>query len=365
MAPSFHRLRPLLLAAGLCVSSCVAGCSPGYVLRAAYEQGKILSARRSIDDVLKDPATPAEQGEKLRIVLDARAFAESQGLNPGDSFTTYANVSRDPLAWVVVASRKDSFSLYTWWFPIVGRVPYKGFFDKEDAERQYNDLVKEGYEGSMRGTEAFSTLGWFNDPVMSTTLKNNPVRIANTVIHESVHSTVWIPGSVNFNESLANFVGSVASVEFWTRRVEECERVGAECPQDRERLEAARRDTDAQYELSRVVDELYAALETLYGDNALASEEKVARRVPLFFKVMAPFYAKYPKANVLREVNNADIMQLKLYVTNLGLFKDLFAKVGGDLRRFLEAIRQVESEVKRDSSKDPFVVLRDIVGKAP
>lgn len=365
MASPFQRLRPFVIVAGICVSSCVAACSPGYVLRAAYEQGKILSARRSIADVLKDPATPAEQREKLQIVLDARAFAESKGLNPGDSFTTYASVSRDPLAWVVVASRKDSFLLRTWWFPIVGRVPYKGFFDKEDAERQLNELVQEGYEGSMRGTEAFSTLGWFNDPVMSTTLKNNPVRIANTVIHESVHSTVWIPSNVNFNESLANFVGSVASVEFWSRRVEECESVGAECSQDRERLEAARKDEQAQYELSGVIDELYGALEVLYGDSALTTEEKVARRVPLFFKVMAPFYAKYPKANVLREVNNADIMQLKLYLTKLGLFKDLYTKVGGDLGRFIDTIRQVESKLKEDSSKDPFVVLRDIVGKAP
>ncbi len=339
----------------------VSGCSPGYVLRAAYEQGKILSARRPIDKVLADPATAQEQREKLTVVVNAREFAQKIGLTPGDSFTTFAQVSRDPLAWVVVASRRDSFSLYTWWFPIVGRVPYKGFFDKEDAEEQLKELVAKGYEGSMRGTEAFSTLGWFNDPVLSTTLKNNPSRIANTVIHESVHTTVWIPGSVAFNESLANFVGAVGATAFFAREADNCIRGGGSCVDEKARRESAVRDEAAQLEVSRVVDSLYSALDTLYSDPSLTSEEKIARRQAVFNQAVTPFREKYPKASVLKEMNNAEIMQLKIYMTKLPLFARLYAREGGDLRRFIAVIEEVRRQVEEDSAKDPFVVLEEIV----
>ena len=357
--------RGVFIVGVLMMHALIAGCSPGYVLRAAYEQGKILSARRPIDQVLLDPQTSSEDREKLGLVLDARSFAEKSGLTPGDSFTTYAEVSRDPLAWVVVAARRDSFSLHTWWFPIVGRVPYKGFFDKEDAQEELDALVKQGYEGSMRGTEAFSTLGWFNDPVLSTTLKNNPARIANTVIHESVHSTVWIPGSVAFNESLANFVGSVGGVSFFNERANACLKASRVCANEKARLEAAVRDEQVQYEVSRIVDRLYESLEKLYADPSLTSEEKIARRGGVFSEVVRPFRERYPNASILKEVSNADIIQLKLYMTKLPLFGRLYAQEDQSLPRFIDKIREVQRQVEADAAKDPFVVLEDILGDAP
>jgi predicted aminopeptidase len=358
-------LRGVFLVGVLMMHGLLAGCSPGYVLQAAYEQGKILSARRSIDQVLQDPATSSEHRDKLSLVLGARSFAEKNGLTPGDSFTTYAEVSRDPLAWVVVAARRDSFSLHTWWFPIVGRVPYKGFFDKEDAQEELDSLVKQGYEGSMRGTEAFSTLGWFNDPVLSTTLKNKPVRIVNTVIHESVHSTVWIPGSVAFNESLANFVGSVGGISFFNERTKACVKESGVCAHEKAYLEDALRDEQVNYEVSRVVDRLYEALEKLYAEPTITSEEKLARRASVFAEAVRSFRGKYPNASILKAVNNADIIQLKLYMTKLPLFGRLYAKEEQSLPRFIEKIREVQRQVEEDSAKDPFVVLEDIVGEAP
>ena len=339
--------RGVFIVGVLMMHALMAGCSPGYVLRAAYEQGKILSARRPINQVLLDPQTSSEDREKLGLVLDARSFAEKCGLTPGDSFTTY------------------SFSLHTWWFPIVGRVPYKGFFDKEDAQEELDALVKQGYEGSMRGTEAFSTLGWFNDPVLSTTLKNNPARIANTVIHESVHSTVWIPGSVAFNESLANFVGSVGGISFFNEQANACLKASRVCANEKARLEAAVRDEQVQYEVSRIVDRLYESLEKLYADPSLTSEEKIARRGGVFSEVVRPFRERYPNASILKEVSNADIIQLKLYMTKLPLFGRLYAQEHQSLPRFIDKIREVQRQVEADAAKDPFVVLEDILGDAP
>ena len=350
----------IVLGAGI-LSSCAA-CSPGYVMRGAYEQSKILLARRDIQRVIEDPQVSAENRDKLRVVLEARAYAQRIGLEPKGSFTTYSEVSRDPLAWVVVASRRDAFALHTWWFPIVGTVPYKGFFDKEDAEAEVAELQKYGYETSMRGTEAFSTLGWFDDPVISTTLKSSQTRIANTVIHESVHSTVWIKGSVPFNESLANFVGSQGALSFFTERLEACRATGEKCELEQQQLAASKREHSFQFELAEIVDTLYDRLDRLYKDSALSSEDKIARRVPLFEEVMTPFRKRYPTVTILKEVNNADIIQLKLYLSQLWLFNELFVQRDRRWDYFMAVIREVQSSVNEEPGKDPFIVLKEIVG---
>src|SRR5690606_33281988 len=106
---------------------------------------------------------------------------------------------------------------------IVGSVPYKGFFEKEDAEHAAQKLELAGFETWVRGTDAFSTLGWFDDPVLSTTLSNSIPSIVDTVIHESVHSTVWIKGRVDFNESLANFIGGQGAYQFFKEKYELCQ----------------------------------------------------------------------------------------------------------------------------------------------
>ncbi|NLF25648.1 MAG: aminopeptidase [Deltaproteobacteria bacterium] len=183
------------------------GCSPLYITQAVYQESLILLRRRSISKVIADPNTHPDLKIKLQLVLDARAFAMRIGLEPRGSFTKYTHMDQDVLTWVLAASRPDAFILKQWWFPFVGRVPYRGFFEKADALSAAAALQDQGYETSIRGAEAFSTLGWFNDPVLSTTLQRSAPSIVETVLHESTHSTIWVPGHVDFNESLANFVG--------------------------------------------------------------------------------------------------------------------------------------------------------------
>jgi predicted aminopeptidase len=345
------------------LASLLGGCSPVYVFQAAYNQSKILLGRRQIEKVIADPKTDPGDRQKLEVVLQARAFGTTIGLNTGKSFTSYTDIGKDTLAWVVVASRRDSFSLYTWWFPIVGTVPYKGFFSEEDAKSQASQLEGVGYEASVRGTEAFSTLGWFNDPVLSTTLKNPPVRIANTVLHESVHATVWIPGNVAFNESLANFVGGQAAIEFFRSQQKECRGEGKNCTEADDRVSAAERELAFQLEFGDTVASLVEALEKLYGSESLSSEEKIARREGVFQEQVRPFRTQYPKATALQRVNNAEIIQYKLYLTNLRLFEKLYTQSKGSWSLFFEKIRGVQRSVEGDESRDPFDVLKKIVGE--
>lgn len=330
-------------------------CSPLYVIEAAYHESGILLRRQSIDKVLSSTDASDVEREKLAIVRDARTFGIGIGLKPGESFTKYSRISRETLAWVLMGSRPDAFELYTWWFPIVGSVPYKGYFSKEDAECAGKTLAFEGYETYVRGTDAFSTLGWFNDPVLSTTLRHNNIRIANTVLHESLHGTVWIPGQVPFNESLANFVGAEAAIEFFKSRCA----VSCSAEQNKAVLDA-QADKARELELAQVINELYDALNALYKSDK-TKEEKLSQRVEIFERALTPVRAKYPKMGILKTLNNAEIMQLKIYLTQLEKFDLLFKKHNGDWKAFIADMHQIREAVSADAKLDAFNLLNGLL----
>lgn len=338
----------------------LASCSPWYVMRAAYEESKILLRRDKIENVIADPATSEAERAKLELVLEAREFAILLGLNPGDSFTRFSRVDRDILAWVVVASKDDRFELKQWWFPIVGSVPYKGFFELEEAQAQAQELAAKGYETWVRGTEAFSTLGWFNDPVLSTTLKNDDVRIVNTVIHESLHTTLWIPNHVDFNESLANFVGLQGCIDFYKAALRSCGDDAACAKLAGESLTLAEKTKSTELELAGVIAQVYRDLDTLY-QSAYPREHKLKERETIFESIMAPVRARYPELKIMKKINNAEIIQLKLYLTSLDKFDRLYSARAGDEAEFLKDIQTLRGEAEQ--GRPPFEALEALLKK--
>jgi len=323
----------------LCLS--IFGCSPGFYIRAAYEESKILLARQNIQKLIKEKNINPELQRKLKLVTDARDFAEKMGLTPKQSFTTYSQVDNDVLVWVVAGCKPTSFELHTWWFPIVGEVPYKGFFSKKAAEKEERRLQTLGFETSIRGSEALSTLGWFNDPVLSTTLKNQDDWIVNTVIHETTHSTVWIPGSVPFNESLASFVGFQAAIEFYTSIA------------DPHWIGIANKRNDMEFEIALVLEDLYSELDELYKSKA-SEQVKLILRSKIFTKHVNPLHKKYPEMRILKEINNSQLMQLKFYMTKLTSFKKLWIKVDRNWPNFFTEIKKISSLSKDNSKLDPY-----------
>ena len=190
-----------------------------YLSRAGWEEAKILAGRRRIVRLVDDPTTDPPTRARLQLVLQARGFAaDSIKLRTGESFTTYSHLERDTLVLVVSGAYRDRLEPYTWWFPIVGRVPYKGFFDFDAAKDLARDLERRGYDTYVRPSAAFSTLGWFNDPLLSTTLRLDSINLANTVIHEVTHNTFYKAGQAVFNESFANFVGARGAAWFFRTR---------------------------------------------------------------------------------------------------------------------------------------------------
>jgi predicted aminopeptidase len=327
----------------------LSGCSAGFILRSAYEQTKILLKREPIEKVINSAQTDPDIKRKLALVTEAREFARGIGLSPGGSFKTYSNIERDTLVWVVAGSKPTAFELYTWWFPIVGRVPYKGFFDKKSAENEALSLKQKGYETFLRGADALSTLGWFDDPVLTPMLKNDDYQIVNTVIHESVHSTVWIPNHVPFNESMANFVGAQGALEFYSQR-----NIAAD-------IKGASTRLQIENELADAVNSLYEELDELYKSNR-AHPEKMRLREQIFEKNIQDFRKAHPQFKALQSINNAEIMQLKFYLTNLRLFANSYQKAG-NWENFIRLIKEVSKEIEQDSKKDPFDLLEIKISK--
>ncbi|MCG8467448.1 MAG: aminopeptidase [Gemmatimonadetes bacterium] len=324
-----------------------AGCSPTYVLRAGWEEARILSGRRPIRAVVHDTTVSRETRDKLRLVLDARDFAERDlGLTPGKSYETFTQLHRDTLALNVLAAPEFALRWKTWWFPIVGNVPYKGFFDFDQAHELAARLRADGYDVSVRPVSAFSTLGWFPDPIMSTTLRQDSLGLVDTVIHEITHSSFFPSGQANFNESFANFVGARGAIAFF------CDAVRDEsmCQRARVRWEDTRI-------FGRFFHSLLDPLETIYASDRSDEEKRIAKRAA-FEDAARRFETEYKPLLEARQygsfdpsaLDNAWVLGRVLYYTRLDDFEEVFQS-NADLATTLEIL------IREAASGDPWEAL--------
>ena len=326
-------------------------CSPGYLIHAGIAEGRILSGRRPIDRVIADPATSPEVRRQLRLVLQARTYArEALGLEVGQSYTTFSRVESDTLAMVLSAARDDAFEQVTWWFPIVGHVPYKGYFGEGKAERAAAELQEDGYDTYVRPTAAFSTLGWFNDPMLSTLLRYDDVQLVATVIHELTHNTLFVPSRVSFNESFASFVGDRGAIAYF------CALEG----EAGERCRLARDYWADNLVFGGFLQRLVAELDATYRRTDIGRAEKLrlkrriltdaARRYgeSIVPALRTHAFRRYDPARA----NNASLIARRLYFDRLDRFEAVYAALGGDLPR---AVREIRSAVA--DADDPYAAL--------
>jgi predicted aminopeptidase len=340
----------LVIATGL--MTLFSSCSPGYVMRAAWEEARILARRRTIADILNDSTVDPVTRGKLELVIEARSFAgRDLALDVGQSYTSFSDIGRDTLALVLSASPVNRLAAYTWWFPIVGRVPYKGFFSLEAAESEARELERQNYDTYLRPTSAFSTLGWLPDPLLSTVLRQDSVGLVETVVHEVTHNTLFVGGQVKFNESFANFVGSVGAIEFF------CERRA-----DERQCEAARDRWHDTLLMSEFLDRLWSDLETLYAEE-LPIDSLIPRRAALMQETAERFRSDYVPA--LRtgwarfdpvRLNNASLIARHLYYHRLPLFRTIYEREG----RLSPAIERIAGAVRE--SADPWVAVDSLAG---
>jgi predicted aminopeptidase len=335
------------------------GCSPVYVLKAGLAQAEILRNREPISEVVGDPATDQATRDKLAFALEARRFAaEELGIDVGDAYTQYTELESDTLALVLSAARQDRLVPKTWWFPIVGHVPYKGFFDEADARSEQEELEEEGYDTWLRPTAAFSTLGWFNDPILSSMLRSDEIEVVETLLHELSHRYLFAPGRVRFNESFATWAGRVGAARFF------CTREGGG-PDTLKCARARARWRDYQ-RFGVFVDGLVAELTDLYGDTALARARMLERREELFDAALErfdeevqPTFESVTFAGFRRApLNNATLLARMRYYHRLPDFDALLEREGS-LGAAMAYLRD-----NLDAVDDPFELL-PTGGRAP
>jgi predicted aminopeptidase len=335
----------LAAAAAWCVSADVR-----YVVRAGIEEARILLRRQPIARLVADPATDPATRTKLELVLAARAFAaDSLGLAANATYTTYASVDRDTLVLVLSASRSDRLAEYLWSYPFVGRVPYKGFFEPSRARAEARRLEREGMDTYLRPSAAFSTLGWFNDPLLSTVLADDSVELVGTVIHEILHNTVWAPGYVAFNESFANLVGYRGAEAFFLARGDRG---------NADRAAARWRDERRLGRFYRgLVDRLYALYSA--GTTGPALQEARTRifeaaQAALAGPVGHTFETLDGRRLAERPLNNAAVLAHRLYRTDLDQLERVLAAHRGVLRDAVADVRR-----RLAAGGDPWRALED------
>lgn len=325
-----------------------------YLSRAGWEEAKILHRRRDIGALVADPATDSLTRRKLAIVLAARRYArDSLNLRVKESFTQFTQLDRDTLVLVLSAAYRDRLRLHTWWFPVVGSVPYKGWFDFDEAKRQAADFERRGYDVHLRPASAFSTLGFFNDPLLSTTLALDTLELANTVIHEVTHNTFYAPGQAVFNESFANFVGSRGAEELYRSRGAPGAAVEIAA-----RWEDEKRLGEFWTGLYRVVDSTFDAHP---GDDARMRAVRLAARDSVFADARRRLVHELgprlrtvsPRALERTRIDNAALMARRIYLTDLELFDRVWLREGRSTRR---AVARIVA-LARESPGDPYAAI--------
>jgi predicted aminopeptidase len=292
-----------------------------------------MRAAQPIESVLDDPATPASVRQRLSLVLEVREFARGLGLSVEDQYTRYAPWPGDYVVTTVVTTRPGEVDPAGFWFPIVGRVPYKGYFEAARAAGEAERLRGRGLDVCLVKVPAYSTLGWFDDPVTDPMLRQSEGSLVETLLHELTHATIFVRDRAAFNEGIASFVGEEARVQFYAetrgapaaeverRRVAENRRVQAELLRVRNEVEAlyASRPDEAARSARR------ADIETR-GRGRLAQLE-LAGRDPSAL------------ASGVR-LNDACLALVGTYAGEIGRFAAALADLDGDLPAFLARARQ-------------------------
>ncbi|MCL2831955.1 MAG: aminopeptidase [Treponema sp.] len=368
MKKSFFYPVPLAGIILLCGAALCSGC---YTLKQGTTMLGYLNRAIPLEDLLTaktfDGSSAAASDEALAKAEDNRLFAERAqdirgfamndlGLKESKNYTKYVELDRDYLAAVVSACAKDSFTRYEWWFPIVGSVPYKGFFNIEDARKERQNLEKKDLDVWIRGVDAFSTLGWFADPLYSYMKNYPPQELADLIIHELVHATIYLKNYSQFNEELAEFIGSEGS------RLYMLKTYGSTAEEEMEKEAADNSADNAAFVL--YIQNLIAQLDSMYNNPGLSREEKLNQKSIIISEAQARFMESYDQKYKTQnyrgfgdmQINNAYLDLYRLYYERNNWFRDVYEKSGSDLKTFIAAAKTLKGK------DDPRIELQKALG---
>ena len=325
-----------------------------YFSKLGWHQGSIAFHSVPVQDVLKDERVALDIKFKVRLVQEVKHYGEETlGLKKTKSYSEFLEV-RGAILYVVTACEKDKLQLHSWNFPIVGNVTYRGFFTQEDALNEKRSLEGKGYDSFLQKASAYSTLGWFRDPIFSSMLGSSDAALTNLILHEMTHATIYVKGHTDFNEQVATFVGNQGAVDFLS------EWYG---PRSSEVEEALAYQSDDLL-FSQWIDQACRRLSGFYA-REIPREEKLKGREDIFRSIQEQFkgmegefktdtYRGFEKV----DLNNAVLLAHQQYIHRLEKFETLFAHLGGSLRKVVEFLKKIKT-----TEKDPASFLDRWMGE--
>lgn len=339
-----YLLRPFAIVLLVVLSGCA---SPLYYAQAIQGEFEIIAKRRPIGDVLADPATPPATKRRLELVQRLREFASRELKLPADrSYRTYADLQRPYAVWNVFATPELSLEPKKWCFVVAGCVPYRGYFKRAAADKFAAELEQENDDVYVGGVPAYSTLGWFSDPVLNTFIDRPEADLAGLLFHELAHQELYVSGDTAFNESFATAV-QLEGVKRWF------EQSG-----DAKAAEAYLEKIKRRDEFIRLVLRHRAHLAQIYASDA-SEVEKRAAKAHEFEALRHDYHLLKTEWNgyaafdgwFAGDLNNARLAAISLYSQYLGAFQELLRQQHGDFAAFYRAVEKIAHQPKaeRDS----------------
>jgi predicted aminopeptidase len=330
------------LAASLCAAA-LAGCGADYYLQSATGQLDLLARARPVDEVI-GTTSDARLKDRLERAREIRAYAsQTLGLPVNGSFTRYTDLGRPFVVWNVFATPELSLKAREWCFPVAGCVSYRGYFREDEARGEAARLRAEGFDVHVGGVPAYSTLGWFDDPILSSFVRYPDLELARLVFHELAHQVAYAKDDTAFNESFAVAVEE-AGLARW---------IASRPPAEAQRLIAERERADRlRAEFRRIVRSGRATLAAAYATDATPDAKRRAKREA--FEAMRVAYVEAKAGDPGLAAfdrwfageggagpNNASLVSMGLYSDNVPAFRAILAQEGGDLPRFYARVREI------------------------
>jgi len=337
-----------LLAAALLIVG-LAGCgSVGYLAQSAHGHLSLMAKAVPVQQILDDPAAPERLRERLRLAMAIRDFSVSElHLPDNNSYRRYAQLDREAAVWNVVAAPELSLKLHTSCYPFVGCVGYRGFYDRKRAEEAAEKLKAQGFEVSVYGVPAYSTLGWTNwfggDPLLSTFIGYPEGELARMIFHELAHQVAYAKDDTMFNESFATAVEVIGGQRWLQQRATEAAR------------EEYARHGERRREFRELTMRYRKQLEAVY-DSDLPDDSKRARKAELMQQMRDEYqrikterwggFAGYD--GWFQRANNATLGVLAAYNELVPHFQRLFEREGGDFDRFYAEVKRLAALPKAE-----------------
>ncbi len=312
-----------------------------YGLMQAQGQVKVVLEAKPIDEYLNEPSFPDSLKNKLRVVQEIRQYSiDHLGIEDSDNYKTLYNQKGQVSLWNVTACEQFKLKAKNWSFPIIGSFPYKGFFDLEKAKEERDQLKEKGYDTRIRPVGGWSTLGWFNDPILSNMLNRSEGALSELIIHELTHGTLYIKDSADYNENLATFIGEKGAEQFLTSKY------GATSPQLSKYIER-------KFDYDKYINHFIRGankLDSLYGtmNASITVDVKKKRKKDMIQDIVNTIdtIRFYDGRNYHRRFekylpNNAYFMSFLRYHSKQNDFeKDFHENYGSDVRTYLTYLKQ-------------------------